>query len=376
MSERIEFVDNNDFSTDLEWMLQSGQADQALLAEALVQGYYQDLYCLAVSLLDDPRQAHRATERAFIAALLNVFKAQQSHLDGETGVRLWIYRLACAEFSSSSRNLAIRRSLGAALPFLNSSNAASVPSDMFDAFTWLAVDQLDWDLRLPFMLVHFHGWSETDTAALLKIEVTSLHSRLEKAWAWVHGALLAENLDIPVDLEEACRQSLSTRWNSPELPPEVLNGVSTYIAQSAGSRSRRLGRWFSIKESLLILLVLIVVGFLVWGVNRFFPEFDLFTDSQTNTQYEIKYSYLAGPGETVSDVANKLSIPVEKLVEWNQSGPIQDLGAYRDLEVHPQRRPWDYPAQGFEIRFPPSPLGGEVTPGQLKQLAQEGWTTK
>jgi DNA-directed RNA polymerase specialized sigma24 family protein len=72
------FEDLTDLSSDLEWMLLSGQVDDDTLIQVLVRQYYQRVYDLAFSWLTNPDQAHYAVQETFVQA---IFHAKNYHLE-------------------------------------------------------------------------------------------------------------------------------------------------------------------------------------------------------------------------------------------------------------------------------------------------------
>jgi DNA-directed RNA polymerase specialized sigma24 family protein len=78
-----------ELSPDLEWMLQSGQAKEEMLAEALIEEYYAPVFRLALAVLDEPERARQAALETFGSALLEAHR-----YDGKSGVRAWLLRLA------------------------------------------------------------------------------------------------------------------------------------------------------------------------------------------------------------------------------------------------------------------------------------------
>ena len=104
------FIPVPELSPDLEWMLQSGQANLPMLAEALIREYYAPVYRLSLSLLDNPDAAQQATLKAFNAALMHVYRYRS-----ETGVDLWVYQFVLEICRKANRWLNLRRTLRAAL---------------------------------------------------------------------------------------------------------------------------------------------------------------------------------------------------------------------------------------------------------------------
>jgi hypothetical protein len=54
-----------ELSSDLEWMLQSGQADNPMLAEALVEETYRSVYQFSLSYSQSPIDARKITAEIY-----------------------------------------------------------------------------------------------------------------------------------------------------------------------------------------------------------------------------------------------------------------------------------------------------------------------
>lgn len=93
-----------DFTSNLEWMLQSGQAGDAALISALVAEQYAPLYHLVLSLLEDPAAAGEVARQALVKAVLD------AHLyRGESGVQRWLFSIAVQVCRNYLRRRFLRR---------------------------------------------------------------------------------------------------------------------------------------------------------------------------------------------------------------------------------------------------------------------------
>ncbi|MGW8227155.1 MAG: hypothetical protein ACWGOY_15545, partial [Anaerolineales bacterium] len=78
-----------DLSPDLEWMLQSGQVDEATLIAILVRNYYPHIYQKSLSRLKYPEEAQHVAEETFVQAVLN-----SSTYRGTTSVSEWLEEIS------------------------------------------------------------------------------------------------------------------------------------------------------------------------------------------------------------------------------------------------------------------------------------------
>ena len=73
-------------SSDLQWMIESGQANQEMLAETLVNDHYLPIYRLALAMLGDARGAHQAAMQTISGAMVDLPKQRRS-----VHVTTWLY---------------------------------------------------------------------------------------------------------------------------------------------------------------------------------------------------------------------------------------------------------------------------------------------
>lgn len=335
-------------SQDLEWMLQSGQASPVLLAEALVHEYYAPVYRLAFSVLDDEKAAHLAAQRTIGEALANV------HLYREgMGVRNWLYCIALIHIQKISGRLRFRRRLKASLPLpIHASDfGASVPSKQVDAVLWLAVDSLEERTRLPFLLEIVHAWSIPEIALILEVDEAEVRIQLEAA-----RLILAEELGqegFPADdlegekLEALLKGSLDERWPVIPLTNEEQGSLIAAILKNSGKRGVRGRLILSLKDFLLVSLVLVVMGSLAWTWNRWSPRsVGLIPTQSTPTTFSneegpestpsariYRRVYIVKPGDTLPSISAQTGTSVEDLKRMNYIGDDTQLEPGRVLEI-------------------------------------------
>ena len=77
------------YAPDLEWLLQSGQATDEVLARALVERHFPRLYRKALDDLIYPEEARRAVDETLVTAILNAHRFR-----AETSVTAWLDGIA------------------------------------------------------------------------------------------------------------------------------------------------------------------------------------------------------------------------------------------------------------------------------------------
>ena len=84
-----EYENPPELSSDIEWMLQSGQVSRTYFLESLTETYYTAVLRLATSILDDTDAARKATRKIFLKAVLNVHQYRS-----QMGVKVWLFKIA------------------------------------------------------------------------------------------------------------------------------------------------------------------------------------------------------------------------------------------------------------------------------------------
>ena len=91
-------IDRPELDTDVEWMLQSGQANDQVIIETLVNEFYAYIFRFSLSCLGVNQQARDATLESLATALI------ESHrYSGKEGTRLWLLSIAAKICSRAFR---------------------------------------------------------------------------------------------------------------------------------------------------------------------------------------------------------------------------------------------------------------------------------
>jgi DNA-directed RNA polymerase specialized sigma24 family protein/LysM repeat protein len=335
-------------SPDLEWMLQSSQASPVMLAEALVREYYAPVYRLAISILDDERAARQAAQGVIGQAL------KDAHLYREgMGVRNWLYCLAMIHLQRNFKQLRLKRRLKASLPLPKrpADLGVSVPPSQVDAILWLEVDSLEEHIRLPLLLDIVHAWSIPDIALILGLDEGEVRIQLEAARSIIAEGLGREG--FPVDdlegekLDALLKRSLGERWPSVSLSDEDQGDLVAAILKKSGMQGNRGPLISSLRDFLLISLVLVVMGSLVWIWNRSLPksvepvqiqstptissnEQGLGSIPSAKTYQRL---YVVKPGDTLPSISARTGTSVDELKRMNYLGDDEALEPGRVLVV-------------------------------------------
>jgi RNA polymerase sigma-70 factor (ECF subfamily) len=161
--------------------------------ESFVQTYQQDVYRLALSILDDPSEADDATQESLLAAL----RALDS-FHGASSLKTWLFSITVnicrTRLQKQKRRERLRQILSG---ILQATRTVSVEERTIenesDKALWRAVHTMDEKHRIPIVLRYYHDLSIAEIATILQIPEGTVHSRLNTARRLLHSALKEGN---------------------------------------------------------------------------------------------------------------------------------------------------------------------------------------
>ena len=161
--------------------------------ESFVQTYQQDVYRLALSILDDPSEADDATQESLLAAL----RALDS-FHGASSLKTWLFSITVnicrTRLQKQKRRERLRQILSG---ILQATRTVSVEERTIenesDEALWSAVHTMDEKHRIPIVLRYYHDLSIAEIATILQIPEGTVHSRLNTARRLLHSALKEGN---------------------------------------------------------------------------------------------------------------------------------------------------------------------------------------
>jgi RNA polymerase sigma-70 factor (ECF subfamily) len=166
---------------DSHWLEQCREGD-ALAIEKLVQLYQNDVYRLALSILDDSDEAEDSTQETFLAAL----RALDSFREG-AAFKTWLFSITINVCRSRLRGRKSRSRVQQILQSLfhlysgDEHPESAMMQNEADAELWCAIRSLDDKHRIPVVLRYYHDLPVADIAAILEIPPGTVHSRLNHA---------------------------------------------------------------------------------------------------------------------------------------------------------------------------------------------------
>jgi RNA polymerase sigma-70 factor (ECF subfamily) len=174
-------------------LLQRSLSGDAAAIQSIVQAYQQDIFRLALAILEDPVDAEEVMQDTFVAA----FKALDTYR-GSASLKTWLLSIA---INDSRKKLRKRKSLGRLMRAMHSlfqmGQGPAQPEEIVirrEARTAVqkAVDTLDEKHRLPILLFYEQNLAVTEIAQALDIPIGTVLSRLHTARERLRNALADE----------------------------------------------------------------------------------------------------------------------------------------------------------------------------------------
>lgn len=167
---------------DTRWIELCRDGD-SLAIERLVRTYQQNVYRLALSILDDPDEAEDGMQDAFLAALRELYSFR-----GDSSFSTWLYAITiniCRTRLRSRKTRERLKQVVQGLFHLHGNGATSVEESVIqnesNADVWQAIRTIDDKHRLPIILRYYHNFSVAEIAEILGIPQGTVHSRLNNA---------------------------------------------------------------------------------------------------------------------------------------------------------------------------------------------------
>ena len=341
-----------ELSSDLEWLLQSGQVSQEDLLTALAGQYLLPIYRLALAVLDEPAAARLAARETFSSVLLNLYR-----YSSQIGVERWLYGLALDAIQRQVSRLRPRRTLATLLPRHSRSHHPDSPTaaNESEAAVWQTFDALDEKQRIPVFLFYVQGWAAPEIANLMLSRVY-MHNVVNSQLSF-HRTLKGVGQELEArDLDAQLASSLQARWTTPDSDLN-LAGVTAEILDQTHRRSTSRRTVISFKEILLIgAAVLLAIG-LIWRSNMAQPTptptispeetqpiatplpgtaiaslstagptgapliLSIPTRTPTSSPTPQGVFYYVQPGDTLFAIATRMGITVDELLRFNRLAP-------------------------------------------------------
>jgi RNA polymerase sigma-70 factor (ECF subfamily) len=159
--------------------------------EDFVQAYQQNVYRLALSILDDSSEAEDATQEVLLAALRSL-----DSFRGVASLTTWLYSITVnvcrTRTQRHKRRERLIEMLGGILRFYSTRQSTveeeTIQSESDDDL-WRAIHSMEEKHRIPIVLRYYHDLSVAEIANILEIPEGTVHSRLNTARRKLHAVL-------------------------------------------------------------------------------------------------------------------------------------------------------------------------------------------
>lgn len=170
-------------------LIEQCRAGDSTAVEHFVQTYQQELYRLALSILDHSEEAEEATQEALLSAL----RALDS-FHGASSLKTWLFSITVnicrTRLQRQKRQDRLKR---IADGIFRRQSIASVEERAMQnessAALWQAIYSMDEKHRIPIVLRYYHDLSVAEIAHILQIPEGTVHSRLNRARRLLHDVL-------------------------------------------------------------------------------------------------------------------------------------------------------------------------------------------
>lgn len=159
--------------------------------EMFVRQHETDVFRLTLSILQDPGEAHEATQDTFIAALKTLSKYQE-----KSSLKAWLYTIAVNASRSRLRKRNVLEKLRNALTIVFQFETRKQPTleesviqNEKETAIWNALNGLDEKHRMVMVLRYFQDLPTKEIAEILSIREGTVHSRLHAARDRLRDAL-------------------------------------------------------------------------------------------------------------------------------------------------------------------------------------------
>lgn len=177
--------------TEPLWLVSRCVAGDEDAIEFLFRQYEKGVFQLALSILDDPAEAHEVTQETFVAALRALGKYQEKQ-----SFKAWLYTIAvnCSRSHLRKRRVVAKLQDTLTRLFRVELEKQALPEELViqsekEEALWKSLNRLDDRHRVVLVLRYFHELSIREISEVLSVNEGTIHSRLHSAREKLRGAL-------------------------------------------------------------------------------------------------------------------------------------------------------------------------------------------
>ena len=323
----------NELSSDLEWMLESGQADREMLLDALLQEHYIPVYRLSLAMLGEMVAAHQAAMQTIGLALMDYPPRR-----GRLQLKPWLYGHAMRSINR----------LISGKPRVEPATPSSASIEFCEVFATYGLKE-----RYALTFRYLLNWEAEDIAALLRVNEHAVQVQLDLSRGRLFDALKGEIGAAPAPLaglsDEQIRanegayqdshlaETFRSCWPAPDLSETDWQRIRTQVEDFPALKLPFWQHFPGWREPVLILMTILIIISLGLGLGiilgeRILPEFSIFSPDRTPSIQPIgmverqfppegeaqAYLYRVLAGDDLASVSLALDLPQESLLELNE----------------------------------------------------------
>lgn len=250
-------------SDDLIWMLQSSQVSQRLLIEELVSRYYQEIYFLAYTILEDKRASSEAAQRTLANAVVSS-RSLREYVD----LDIWLDKLAWENIILVLNREWYWRKLEKILSISGefTDHASSTPISPDIGVVWdIFENKLTSSTRTLLVLNCIHGWSANKISQIIGVAASGVQMELDQSWQIIYKHMNASG-SSDHEPSRSFTRALLLRWNRDDISAINQEQIIEHICLVSGYGKPGPNLSKLIKDALVILIALITIAVLLWSV--------------------------------------------------------------------------------------------------------------
>lgn len=310
------FNDQPEISSDLEWILLSGQANRGMLLETLVKDHGVQIYQLAFAVLNNKNQAEQTTIQIILQAL-----NKTRLFNSEYGVKKWLLQVSLPILRKNAKKLESKSKIQANVAELNH----------------VFLESLDWKSRLVLFLLYFRNFEINEIAAILHVQIGWIDKLIKKVQ---NEPLLGSNT---ISSSEEIGKHFDEIWGSHDIEELQLETWLKTCQEKTNQKDSKPYSSFHFLETIAISAAILLILFGSWLYSRWLPDPEQNTVAQAQTtlnstqaiqQITQPLEYTLLPDEELEQVAQRLNLTVEHILNLNQLPPDAQLTAGQKILVN------------------------------------------
>ncbi len=253
----------DDGADDLIWMLQSSQVSQRLLIEELVCRYYQKIYFLAYTILEDKRASSEAAQRTLANAVVS-----SRSLREDVDLNIWLDKLAWENIVLVLNKERFWRKLEKILSISGefTDHAFSIPISTDNGVVWdIFENKLSTSSRRLLVLHCIHGWSANKISQIIGVDASDVQMDLNQSWQIINKHMNASG-SSDHEPSRSFERALLLRWERDDILVINQERIVEHICSVSGYGKPGPNLSTHIKDALVILIALITIAVLLWSV--------------------------------------------------------------------------------------------------------------